>query len=78
MSNMNRIAAIKELLRENIKGFVIDEVNTEYLSKEMERLPEGESKSSVLRKLAELEQMTNQRVEHQRILKRMLREEKNK
>ena len=75
---MNRIAAIKELLRENIKGFVIDEVNTEYLSKEMERLPEGESKSSVLRKLAELEQMTNQRVEHQRILKRMLREEKNK
>ena len=69
---MTRKQAIKELIGENVKALIIEELHITYFSRELDKLPEGESKTGVLRKLAELEQMTEQRRQHQKILKEML------
>lgn len=72
-TQMNKNKAIKEVIYDNLKMSIVEDVQMEYYEQELEKLPDGESKSSILRKLSELEQISLQRKEHQKILKKMLK-----
>jgi hypothetical protein len=64
--------AIKELIFENIKHIVIEEVQIELLEKQMKETNDGQIKSAILRDLAGKESLIAQLYEHQKILKRKL------
>ena len=67
---------LREFLRENRKGFYIAEVQLRYFQAKLEVSLDEETKTHCQNHIAELEKVQKQYLEHVKIIKAMLEEDK--
>ena len=65
---------VEELIRENLKGFLIHEVQIRYAKEKLKEVTDNDSTMHIMRKISESESMQDQHIRHSEILKQMLKE----